>query len=83
LYLRGELLEAVQEKNTTRLKEWRLSAGYTLDDLAGLSGFSLAMISRAERGQRAFSPRGKVKLARAVGVPVSALFEVEADDGGN
>ena len=65
----------------SRLREWRLAADYTLEDVSGLSGFSLAMISRAERGQRMFSPGAKVRLARALGVPVSALFAVEADDG--
>lgn len=65
----------------TRLRKWRVAAGYTLEDCSGLSGISTAMLSRAERGQRVFSPGAKVRLARALGVPVSALFEVEADEG--
>jgi hypothetical protein len=40
------------------------------------------MLSRAERGERTFSPLAKVRIARALGVRVADLFDVEepADD---
>jgi transcriptional regulator with XRE-family HTH domain len=61
----------------TRLAAWRLEIGYTLAELSDLTGFSTAMLSRAERGQRVFSPAAKVRIARRLGVSVSDLFEVE------
>jgi transcriptional regulator with XRE-family HTH domain len=61
----------------TRLRVWRLEHGLTLEDLAGLTGFSIAMLSRVERGQRRLRPLDRVRFARRVGVPVRALFEVE------
>jgi transcriptional regulator with XRE-family HTH domain len=68
-----------------RLREWREEAGLSIAEVAGLSGFSLAMISRAERGQRDFSLRGRVILARRLGVPIETLFPVALltdDDAG-
>jgi transcriptional regulator with XRE-family HTH domain len=59
----------------TRLRQWRIDAGLSLAEMSGLTGYSSAMISRAERGERVFSPRAKVMLARALGVAVSDLFE--------
>jgi transcriptional regulator with XRE-family HTH domain len=62
----------------TRLGAWRSEVGYTLAELSDLTGFSTAMLSRAERGQRVFSPAAKVRIARRLGVSVADLFEVEA-----
>lgn len=58
----------------TALREWRGAAGFTLEDVAGLTGFSTAMLSRAERGKRTLSPQAKVHIARALGVSVAELF---------
>lgn len=60
----------------TRLRQWRLDKGLSLDEVYGLSGISPAMLSRVERGQRELAPLTKVKLARALGVPVRELFDV-------
>ncbi len=59
----------------TRLRAWRVAAGFTLDDVSGLSGVSTAMLSRGERGERVFAPATKVRLARSLGVAVADLFE--------
>jgi transcriptional regulator with XRE-family HTH domain len=60
----------------TRLRAWREEAGYSLQELSDLTGFSTAMLSRAERGEREFSPAGKARLARALGVRIADLFSV-------
>jgi len=64
-------------KRLTRLRRWRASEGLTLEEVADLSGISVAMLSRAERGQREFSPRAKVQLARSLGCRIADLFDVD------
>ncbi len=54
-----------------------MEAGVTLEELAGLTGWSEPYLSRVERGERKLKPLDRVRLARAVGVPVGALFEPE------
>jgi transcriptional regulator with XRE-family HTH domain len=61
----------------TPLRRWRAREGLTLEEVADLSGYSTAMLSRAERGEREFSPRAKVQLARALGCRIADLFDVE------
>jgi transcriptional regulator with XRE-family HTH domain len=65
---------------TSRLREWREDAGLTLQEVADLAGISTAMLSRVERGERRFTPRGRVEIARRLGVRVGDLFEVEEVD---
>lgn len=60
-----------------RLRQWRIDEGLTIDEVADLTGYSVAMLSRAERGLRTFSPKARVTIARRLGVRVSELFEVE------
>ncbi len=62
---------------TTRLREWRENAKYTLQEVADVGGVSTAMLSRAERGLKHFSPATRIRLARRLGVRVADLFEVE------
>jgi transcriptional regulator with XRE-family HTH domain len=50
----------------------------TLSEVSDLTGLSIPMISRLERGQRSLRPENRVIMARRLGVPVRALFEVEA-----
>jgi transcriptional regulator with XRE-family HTH domain len=64
----------------TRFQRWRESVGWSLEEVSGLSGVSASMLSRFERGQRSLRPATKVLVARRLGVPVGALFEVEAVD---
>jgi transcriptional regulator with XRE-family HTH domain len=63
--------------NPTRLKEWRQHEGLSLGELSGLTGLSVPMLSRGERGERNFAPLTKVRIARCLGVPVQTLFEVD------
>jgi transcriptional regulator with XRE-family HTH domain len=67
----------MDEHLKNRLRRWRVSHGLTLDEVADLTGYSTAMFSRAERGERTFAPLAKVQVARALGVRVADLFEVE------
>jgi transcriptional regulator with XRE-family HTH domain len=65
----------------TLLHDWRLAHGLTLRELAGLTGFSDAYVSRLERGERHLRPLARVRFARALGAQVKELFEAEAGDG--
>jgi len=58
-----------------RLRLWRAENGLTLADVADLTGYSEAMFSRAERGERVFSARARVRIARALDVRVGELFD--------
>jgi transcriptional regulator with XRE-family HTH domain len=60
-----------------RLRLWRVEENCTLEDVSGLTGYSVSMLSRAERGERVFSPKAKVRIARCLGVQVADLFEPE------
>lgn len=60
-----------------RLRQWRLEKGFLLEDVAGLTGVSIAMLSRVERGERQLKPETKVRIARRLGVRVADLFDVE------
>ncbi len=62
---------------TTQLQAWREQAGFTQTECAELTGYSTAMWSRAERGERVFSPQAKVLIARRLGVRVGEIFPVE------
>ena len=61
----------------TKLRSWRESADLSLGEVGGLTGVSIAMLSRLERGQRRASPKLKVQMARRLGVQIPDLFEVE------
>lgn len=62
---------------STRLRDWRVANDLTMPEVGGLTGVSVAMLSRLERGLRRASPRLKVQMARRLGVPIPDLFEVE------
>jgi len=61
----------------SKLRRWRLKERLTLEDIAGLSGYSAVMISLVETGHRRLNREAKIKLARRMGVSVKTLFEVE------
>lgn len=58
-----------------KLHAWRLENGLSQQNVADLTGYTKTTIGRYERGEASFSPLTKVRIARALGVPVSALFE--------
>lgn len=61
------------------LRQWRIGADLTLDDLEDLTGISKAMWSRVERGERTMAPLTRVRVARRLGVRVRDLFPVEGN----
>jgi transcriptional regulator with XRE-family HTH domain len=60
-----------------RLKATREQAGYTLDDLAALTGFSKAHLSRLESAERQPSIAALLTFAAALRVPVGRLLGEE------
>jgi transcriptional regulator with XRE-family HTH domain len=58
----------------TPLARWRAEHGLTLEELSDLTGYSVPMLSRIERGERRVPPLKRVKLARLLDVRVAALF---------
>jgi transcriptional regulator with XRE-family HTH domain len=68
-------INAAELRNPLRV--WRLDHDLSLEEMAGLTGLSKSMLSRAERGERCLAPLTKVKVARRLGVPLRDLFEVE------
>lgn len=58
-----------------RVRDLRAAKGFTLDQLASLSGVSRAMISRIERAEASATAVLLVKLGGALGVTLAALFE--------
>ncbi|MFE5572057.1 helix-turn-helix domain-containing protein [Amycolatopsis japonica] len=61
----------------TRLRKWRTDRGWTLDEVAGLTGISESMLSRVENGKKALAPATRVQVARRLGAKVADLFEVD------
>jgi transcriptional regulator with XRE-family HTH domain len=62
-----------------RLKELRVKAGLTQDQLAEAAETSGQQISRLERGERKMPPEWMVRLALPLGVRPSALMDPLAD----
>lgn len=56
------------------LRAWREANGISLGELADVTGYSVPMLSRVERGQRHLSALARIRLARALGVRVRELF---------
>ncbi len=59
------------------LRAWRQAHRLTLEDVADLTGYSPAMLSRVERGQRRLAPVARVRFARSLGVRVRDVFPLE------
>lgn len=64
----------------SRLQQWRLDNSLTLAEVADITGTSVAMVSRVERGERVMAPMHQVRFARRLGVRIADLFEVQALD---
>src|ERR687897_3477709 len=65
-----------------RVRQLRRRRGLTLEELAGLSGVSRAMISKLERGEKNPTLVVAAKLAEGLGVTLSRLGGVEERRGG-
>ena len=72
------MTEAVSsERLGGRVRELRGRRGLTLEDLAGRSGVSRAMISKLERGEKNPTLVVAAKLAEGLGVTLSQLVGIE------
>ena len=67
----------VKTEGSTRFRQWRRLEGLTLEEVSGLTGVSVPMLSLVERDKRRFGPRTKILVARRLGVSVSSLFPPE------
>lgn len=59
----------------SKLASWRRSNGFTLEDLSGLSGFSISYLSRVERGICTMTPTSRIRLSKSLGMKVGDLFD--------
>lgn len=64
-----------------RLRLLRTARGLTLDDLAGASGVSRAMISRIERGEASPTAQLLSRLCAALDLTLSAFFAFSQEGG--
>ncbi len=64
----------------TRFRSWRQQEGLTLEEVSGITGVSVPMLSLVERDKRRLAPKTKILLARRLGVPVGSLFPPEPID---
>ncbi len=72
------LVEAVSSGRLgVRVRDLRKERGLTLDELAGVSGVSRAMISKLERGEKNPTLVIAARLAEGLGVSLSRLAGVE------
>jgi transcriptional regulator with XRE-family HTH domain len=59
-----------------RLRELRLRAGLSQEDLALEAGLDRTYVSSVERGERNISLQNIAKLAKALGVHMKTLFSL-------
>jgi transcriptional regulator with XRE-family HTH domain len=69
------------QEHATRFGAWRKQRGWTLAEVAALTGLSVTSVAQAERGELELAPPTKVLMARRLRARVDELFEVpEAPD---
>ena len=61
----------------TRIRELRAARSYSQEAFADRVGVDRSYMSGIERGVRNFSVLNLARIARALGVPVSTLFDKE------
>ena len=67
-------IEPLESAIGERVRLLRMARGQTLDDLAGASGVSRAMISRIERGEASPTAQLLARLCAALDLTLSAFF---------
>jgi transcriptional regulator with XRE-family HTH domain len=68
------------QTKATQFAQWRASVGYSIREVAELTGTDESFISRLEDGSRSASPRMKVQMARRLRVRIVDLFDLEPFD---
>ena len=61
------------------IRKLRLERGMTQRDLRWKCGLSEATVSKIETGDHSLIPGSALKLAKALGVPVSRFFKTDAE----
>lgn len=64
----------------TKLRQWRTERGWSLNEFSGLTGYSVAYLSRVEREERVPGPEVKITIARRLGADVRELFDLPPVD---
>ena len=59
------------------LRQWRTDHDLTLEEISDLTGLSVPMLSRVERGKRRLAPLRRVAVARRLGVSWISLSRWE------
>lgn len=72
--------DAVEQMVRARLRSYRTTLGYSLDELAARANLSASTISRVETGKRALSLDVLLPLANALRLSLDVLFESAADE---
>lgn len=67
--------ETPREQLSRRIREVRLERGWSQEHLADVSGLHRTYVGDVERGVRNISVDNIGKIAKALGVPVKALFD--------
>ncbi|MFJ2213444.1 helix-turn-helix domain-containing protein [Streptomyces sp. NPDC101062] len=70
-------LDQLTQSLARNLKRWRGERGFTLDALAARAGVSRGMIIQIEQARTNPSVGTTVKIADALGVPITALLDYE------
>lgn len=70
-------MQSLKEKLGHRIQEIRKSKNLTQEKLAELIGLDIPNLSNIERGKRFMSAETLEKIATALNVPVSDLFDYE------
>jgi transcriptional regulator with XRE-family HTH domain len=65
----------------TGLRGWRQRHGVTLEELSGLTGYSIPKLSLVERGKRRLRPLERVRIARLLRERVRVLFPLDSATG--
>jgi len=69
----------IKAKFGARIKQLRERRGWSQDELARRAGLNSSYVGRIERAERNITLKVVEKLAKALNVPVKALFDF--DDG--
>lgn len=72
----------MSQRLNSELAAWRRSRGLTLREVSDLTGVSVSMLSRVERGEREMSPITKLHLSRRLGIRERDVFDLKPSADG-
>lgn len=79
-YLGAEIMSEIAKTIGQRIRSYRTEKGLSQEKLAELAGCHPTYISQVERGEKNATLESIEKIACAVGVPLSRLFEKIGED---